>query len=228
MKKTKLLKNRATYTASTESIEVVAQNLRNIRIGYDHLGTGTTAVTLATLIAHSSAIKITVGGNIETLIRHDDLFALNYILHDIMPDLIPQKPFYLLTTTVDNTVGFIKTILPIGLTTDKKVYINMDYAAVTNADTSVITLEAEHGDKPFPSKPLALRYISGNVTTSFVEYDISVAGKRLIGLLLFSTTIPASTTFDATLDEVKLLVDREEKCHFKWACLDAQEYSVPR
>jgi hypothetical protein len=226
MRKSKLLKNLATFAASTESIKVNAQNLRNIRIGLDGLGTGTTATTLATQIAAISTVKLVVGGEIETLLNHTDLFALNFILHDLMPDICPSKPVWLLSTTVDNTALFLKTILPVALTTDKDVYIEFGYTGLANADTLRLAIAAEYGDKPYPAKPLALRFISATAATSFVEYDISVAGKKLVGLLIFATTIPNGTTDEASVEELKLLVKREEKFHTHWFCMDYCDVDV--
>jgi len=224
MRKAKLLKNYATYTASTESIKVVAQNIKCIRIGFVGLENTTTANTLANTIAHSSAVKLTVGGEIETLIRHDDLFALNFALD--MLKLGMSDPSWLLGTGTDNTYTWLKTILPVFLTTDKDVYINLDYTGVTNVDGTTLTLCVEYGDRPYPSKPLALRYVSVNTATSFTEADISVAGKKLVGLLIYSTTIPATTAYDTSAGEIKLLVKREEKAHYHWFDLDNVEADV--
>jgi len=209
-----MLKNAFSYSASTESIKVVAQNIEGIEIGFKMLGTGTTASTLATTIAHSSAVKLTVGGEIETLITHADLFVLDYILYDILNKGF--KPAYLMTTTTDNTYGFLTTFLPVELTTDKEVYLNIDYTGVANADTFWLDIKVVYGDKPFPAKPIALRYITFNAATNFSEYDMSVAGKRLIGLLVFGTTIPATTTDTYSVSELKILVKREEKAHMTW------------
>lgn len=224
MKRAKLLKNYAGYTASTSSIKVVAQNIKAIRIGFVGLENTTTANTLPNTIAHSSAVKLTVGGEVITLIRHDDLFALNFAL-----DLLKMgmaNPSWLLGTGTDNTYTWLKTILPVFITTDKTVYVSLDYTGVTNVDGTTLTLEVDYGDKPYSRNPLCLRYISMNTATSFTEADISVVGKKLIGLLVFSTTIPATIAYDTSAGEIKLLVKREEKCHFHWFCLDNVEADV--
>lgn len=226
MRKSKLLKNLHTFAASTESIKIGCQNIRNIRIGLDGLGTGTTATTLATQIAGMSTVKLTVAGEVETLINHVDLFALNFILHDIMPDIVPSKPVWLLSTTTDNTALFLKTILPVALTTDKESYIEFGYTGIANADTLRLDIAAEHGDKPYQPKPLSLRFISLNASASLVEYDISVAGRRLVGLLVFATTIPNSTTDEASVEELKLLVKRNEIYHTAWFCMDYIDVDV--
>jgi len=226
LRRAKLLKNLASYSASTESIKANAQNIVALRICYDCLENTTTAPTLANLIAHSSAVKMTVGGEVETLIRHDDLFVLNYVLMYIMPECVPQQPYYLLGTGTDNTQTYLRTVLPIKLTTDKEVLFNLDYTGVASTDTPLFVLEIVYGDKPFPNKPVALRYITMNTATSFTEGDISVAGKKLIGLLVYSTTITEVTTPDASCSELKLLVKREEKLHTSWLTMDTPQVDV--
>jgi len=226
MRRTKLLKNLASYTASTESIKANAQNIVALRIAYDCLENTTTAPTLANLIAHSSAVKMTVNGEIETLVRHDDLFVLNFVLKNLFPDLVPQPPYYLLGTGTDNTQTYLKTILPVKVTTDKEVLFNLDYTGVTSTDTPLLVLEIVYGDKPFPNKPIAIRYITMNTATSFTEGDISVAGKKLVGLLVFSTTITEVTTPDVSCSELKLLVKREEKLHTSWLTMDTPQVDV--
>jgi len=226
MRKSKLLKNLAAFAASTESIKIGAQNIRNIRIGLDGLGTGTTATTLATQAAAISTVKLTVAGEVETLINHIDLFALNFIIHDLMPDICPSKPIWLLSTTTDNTALFLKTILPVALTTDKEAYLDFGYTGLANADTLRLAIAVEYGDKPYNAKPIALRFISLNATASLVEHDISVAGRKLVGLLIFSTTIPNSTTDEASVQELKLLVKREEKYHTTWFDMDSVDVDV--
>jgi len=224
MKRAKLLKNQASFTASTESIKVVAQNIKALRIAWNALENGVTANTLANTIAFSSAIKLVVGGEVETLIRSDDLFTLNYILHDL--GFIEEKPYYLLGTGTDNTLTYLKLILPVLLSTDKEVLVSLDYTAVTSVDTNLLTLQADYGDRPFPSKPIAFRYVTMNTATSFTEGDISVAGRKLIGLLIYSTTLTEVTTPDVSCAEIKLLVKRDEKYHGHWYALDAVEVDV--
>ena len=223
MRRTKLLKNSASYTASTESIHVVANNIKGIRIAFDCLGTGTTAATLANLIAHSSAVKLTVGGEVITLVRHDDLFVLNFIF-DLWE--LGIQPTWLLTTTADNTYGWLRTYLPILLTTDKEVYVNLDYTGVTDTDTGVLDLQVDYGDKAYSRRPIMLRYVSVTATTNFTEHDMSVAGKTLIGLLVFGTTIPVTTTKTFSVAELKILVKRDEKAHMHWYTMDNVEADV--
>lgn len=209
--KAKVIKDKLTYTADTESIKIIVQNLAYLLLCYSGLGTGTTATTLANLVAHSSAIKLTVGGNIETLVKSADLFALNWAMYH--RHKINEQPWYINSTTTDNTVLNILMILPVKVTTDKEIYIELAYTGVTDSDTGKLSITAIYGNVPFPNKPIAIRYVSANVTTTGTEHDMSVSGRKLIGLLGFGTTIPNGTTDDATLGTIKVLINREERYH---------------
>ena len=213
MKKSKLLKNRASYTTSTESIRVVAQNIDYLKIGIDFLQNGSTAPTLATLLTHTSDIKLTVGGEVEDLVRFQDLYVLNVLWH--------REPFYLLPAG-DNQVGMINDVmLPVKLTTDKQVYVELAYAGLATIDTEKLTLAVIYGDKAFGNRPIAFQYITGNTATSFAEYDMSKAGRRLVGLLVYNTTIPTTSALDATVGELKILVKRNEVAHIHFEDMDS-------
>lgn len=222
----KLAKNGASFAADLNSVKIIAQNIRNIRIGLTGLGTGTTATTLPTQVAGLADIKLTVGSEIETLIKHIDLFVLNFILHDIMPDIVPSKPVWLLSTTTDNTALFLKTILPVDLTTDKEIYLDIAYTGIVNADTLKLSIAIEYGDIPRPNRPISLKYISPSAAASLQEYDFSNAGRKLIGLLVFATTIPNGTTLESSCEELKLLSKSKEKYHTTWYNMDFPDVDV--
>jgi hypothetical protein len=226
MRQMKVIKNSETFTSSLGSTEIPAQNIKKINFGYHCLGTGTTAVTLAQLLGAISNIKLTVGGEIETQISQLDLFVLNFI--DALARKSGLKPTWLLTTTTDNSVGWVNWSLPVELTTDKKVYLSLDYGATPdNTDNGKIDIVAEFGDLPFQAKPVCMRSFTQNTATAYVNpIDISVAGKKLLGLLVYSTTIPNGTTDDVSAGEIKVLVNKSEKLHTTWKSLPIPETYV--
>jgi hypothetical protein len=212
MKKCKLLKNRASYTTSTESIRVVAQNIDCLKIGLAYDQNGATPPTLATLLTHTGDIKLTVGGEVEDLVKFQDLYVLNVLWH--------REPMYLITAG-DNQHGMLNDVmLPVKLTTDKQVYVELAYSGLATVDTEKLTLAVIYGDKAFGARPISFQYITGNTATSFAEYDMSKAGRRLVGLLIYNTTIPTTSTFDATIGELKILVKRSEVAHIHFENMD--------
>lgn len=208
MRKSKVLKNRATYTSSTESIKVTVNNLKEIMFGLQYLQNGATAPTLATILTHTNTVKIIVQGEVVSLIRFDDLWALNKFMG--------YYPFHLVPAG-DNQYGCLFGVhVPVELTTDKDIYLELAYTGLATVDNEKLSLSAVYGDKPYSPNPLCMRYITGNTATSFSEFDMSVAGKKLVALLIWNTTIPVvGTSADMTVGELKLLVKREEKFHMQ-------------
>jgi hypothetical protein len=196
----------ASYTTSTESIKVVAQNIDFIRIGLHFQQNGTTAPTLANVLAHTSDIKLTVGGEVQDLVRLQDLFV-----YDLGVLLV--KPEYALPAGDSQYGRLTNIVLPVKLTTDKEVYLELTYVGQATMKNEKLTIGVEYGDVPFPPRPIAFQYISGNTSPSFVEFDMSKAGRKLIGLLIYNTTIPTTSAYDATVGELKVLVKRSEVMH---------------
>jgi len=212
-----------TAISAVPSVEISAQNIEQLKIGLMGQGTGTTASTLATTLAELGNIKLTVGGEIETLVLMSDLFALNYVL-EIQP-ILSEVPTYLLSTTTDNTNAWITFALPVFLTSDKKVYFYADAGTVAaNTDNPVINLIAVFGDKPFGGKPWAVKYQQVNTATQWINpVDISLAGRKILGILAFSTTVTSTSASagEASAGEIKILVNKSEKVHTAW-------YSLPQ
>ena len=207
MRRSKVIVNREAYIASTKSLEVEAQNIDKLVIGVDFLQNGATPPTLAQLLAHTKEVKVSLGGEIFTLVRFDDLFALNYLLLD-------HKPFYLLPVA-DTNVGLLSdVVLPVELTSDKVVKTALEYTGHATVTTEKLSLSVKYRNKAYNSRPICIQSVSGNTKTTFGEHDISLSGKTLLALLIYNTTIPTVTTFDATVAELKMLLKRDEKSHF--------------
>lgn len=223
MKQSQIIYNAQTFTSTPPEQKVNFPNLKKASLAYEFLGTGTTASTLATVIATFLDVKVKVGGEQITNIRGDDLFALNYV--ERIQRLLGEKPQYLMSTTVDNTNGFLKIGVPLQITTDKDVYIQPEwYAVPANTDTGTLSILIENGDNPYRDPPFRITYISQNTATSFVQYDFNNAGHKLYGILLFSTTVaPGSSVKDASCGEVKLYVNTKEKVYNQWFATDSPE-----
>lgn len=208
MEHSDIVKNRWAYTASTPNIKIDAQNIKELVMSLDFLQSGATPPTLADLLGHTTDIKLTIGGEVHTLVRLDDLFVLNHLW------LNPKnKPFYLLPAADTNVGTFEGLKLPVCLTTDKPVNVALTYVGHATVTTEKLTLEARYRDRPFNAKAYSFQYITDNIATSYKNFDFDQSGKMLEAILLYMTTIPTVTSLDATIGELKLLHKTKEKYH---------------
>ena len=205
MEHSTIIKNRATYTSDTEDMKVDVPNLKELVFGFDMVQNGATPITLAELIAHTNEVKLTVGGEVVTLIKMVDLFALNHLW-------LRHRPFYLIGANDGEIVTLENIKLPVQLTTDKRVACKLSYTGHATVDTEVLTLIARHRNTAYTRSPFNFKYITGTIATTEKEWDFDEAGKRLHAILFYLTTIP-TTTLDATIGELKILLKRKDKYH---------------
>ena len=222
MRRSKVLWNRESFVTNTPSIEVLMQNIDKIVMGLEFLQAGAGAPTLATIVPFSTLIKLTVGGEVVTLIRSDDLWVLNHIWGNI--------PFFLLPAG-DNQAGQLVNLkLPVELTTDKTVRISLKDDTPATIDTETLTVTVKGRDKLYNARSVSLKAVSGTVASTFKEVDMSNAGKSLIGLLAYLTTIPVvdagTPSHDATIGELKVLIKRDEKAHFTLDDMDIPPFNT--
>lgn len=205
MEYSKVLHNRQTYTSDTIDIKCDVKNLIELIFGMDAL-VATTAPTLANLLDHTKEITVTVGGEVVTLVKMVDLFALNHFL-------LRHRPFYLIGSSDNDVITLENVKLPIHLTTDKPANVKLSYTGHANIDTEKLTVTARYRDGPFSNKPYSIKYISNSIAVTEKEFDFQEAGKKLEALLLYMTTIPNGATLDYTVGTLKILINRAEKYH---------------
>lgn len=224
MRNSKILKNRTAFSADTEDIPVSANNIEAFLLGIDLASGAGGAMTLATQLAVINEVKITVGGEIVSLMKFIDLFMLQFSAY---PNIMKFEsiPYYLVTGAASNYGNIGGVILPLKVTTDKQSYIKATFATQTNLASANISITALYGDKPQSGKPISIKYV-GDTTVSgvFKEVDMSQAGRQLKGLLIYATTIPVTASAPTcTVGELKILSKRVEKMHVNWFNLPALE-----
>ena len=201
----KVIVNRQSYTADTEDIKIDAPNIKELVFGFDVAQNGATPPTLAQLIAHTNEVKVTIGGEVTTLIKMTDLFVMNHLW-------LKHRPFYIIGAN-DGEIATLENLkLPLEVTTDKKIACKLSYTGHATVDTEVLTLIARYKERAYSHRPYNFKYITGTIATTEKEWDIAESGKTLLGLLFFMTTIP-TTSLDATIGELKILQKRTEKYH---------------
>lgn len=218
MRREKVIVPNETFTSALKSTEIDAHNIDRLVFGLQFLQNGASAPTLATLIPSFNDIKITVGGEVVTLVRSDDLYVLNKILGIHPFELLPGG---------DNEIGHLLNLhVPLELTTDKTVKVSCSDNTPATIDTETLTVVARYRDKAYNHRPLCLQYITQNTAIAWKEFDFANAGKVLLGLLIYNTTIPTTSARDITIAELKLLVNRDEKLHTSYQAMDFPPFNA--
>lgn len=149
-----------------------------------------------------------------------DLLALNFYL-------LRRHPFASNPIATDDAVRSISLLIPFGRRLydhtecykatrrgELKIDLTVDIAH-TNADGLILQLEAVQLPEASPSQ--YLKCVTSNFTPASTGEDkVPIPlGSRLAGILLWATTVPATTSWTATIEDLELLIDESEKYYTK-------------
>lgn len=175
----------------------------------------TDETTLAEVLARLSKITISRLGEAQLDINGADLFALNCVMFGNVPILTNR-------VAADNSTRAITMLLPFGrrLYDPKECYpgtrrgefkIQITISATETAiDGLILQLEAVELLGATPTRFLKVRTLS-DTPGATGEFDLDLPiGNQIAGLLLFSTTVPATTAWTATIEKIKLLKNNTE------------------
>jgi len=109
-----------------------------------------------------------------------------------------------------------------------ELQLRLDYASsftnVTSLDLTITTCELMGAA---PKQFLKATTLSKTPVVGDNDVDLPI-GNKMIGLLLFGTTVPAGTAKTTTIDKVKLLIDNMESYlhEVRWATLNHAIYEI--
>jgi len=145
-----------------------------------------------------------------------DCLALNLAL-------LKKFPFAINPIATDNATRSISLIIPFGRKLfdpsecykatnrgELQIALTCDIA-VTDADGLILQLEAVQMPEASPTQ--FLKCVTSNYTPAATgESKVSLPlGTRMIGCLLWATTVPATTAWTATIEKLELLIDEVER-----------------
>lgn len=180
--------------------------------------TANTKATLANILATISKLEVLFRGQAIISLSGRDLFAYttlltgNYITLENVINLV-------------NAARFASIVIPFGHSTFNpsecfpktmkgELQLQVTYAAsFTNITT--VTMQIETIELPGAAPKQYLKATTLTKTpTATGDHDVDLPiGNTLLGCVLFSTTIPATTAYTTSIDQVKLLVDNMEKLY---------------
>lgn len=178
----------------------------------------TNEATIAEILAMVSNIRIAYRGTAIFDLSAADLYAFNFIYFGKAPIALNQVPD-------DDGTRALCLIVPFGrklfssaecFPESKKGELQLQCTvdiANAGADGLILQVEATEILDARPRSHIKLTTLS-HTPAATGDSDVPLAiGNELAGILLWGTTIPATTAWTTTIDQVKLLADNVERAY---------------
>jgi len=211
--KRRLLRDEVSFTADTDDILIVnPRYIDSINIGLDLLQNGATSPTLATMLDTLDTIQVKLGGRIITELTGEELFALN--------NLWLGKSIISVVPTADNESGSIQGLsIPLWLSpTEESLAIRFAYGTVATTDNEQLTFSVREADEPIKPAHVEIKrfeFTPPSTGAYNTALETTFTGD-LIGLMIYSTTIPTTTNDNASAAKVRILVDGDLAWEGNW------------
>lgn len=221
MFQTKLLENRTAFTASLPTrnlssgrfIDELALEIKTENSTFN-------ATTIASLLDLLQPITVRLFGSDIISIRGSDLYALNVLMLGFNPFSVVGSA----TTDSQNKIMGLRVPLWQSPRPSGQLTYTCTRVAETNADTETLTMCEWSNDKIL--KPKYLYYVEIPMTlagaTGFGNRKELPRVGDLLGILMFSTTIPsASVETTSSIDQLRVEIDDTRVMDFTWQDLKA-------
>ena len=202
----RLIRNRVSFTTDTDDILIVQPRyIHSFDIGLEMLQNGATAPSLSDMLSVLNKVQVKLTGRTVTEMSGQDILAYNVLVDG-------REPLYLVPAN-DNELGVISGLripvtLPTGVGTLSVRFLHTSVSTIDTEKLTLATLESEevleegHYEVPtFDFTPPSTGAFNTALDSSF--------GGRVIGFLIYSTTIPTQTSDVATVREVRILLGGE-------------------
>ncbi len=207
----------ADHTAATETktIDLPINPLSHLLINLSVLN-ATDEATLAEIIAFINKVSVTHYGKTILELESEDLFALNCFIYGAAPVLTNN-------IATDNHCRELTLVVPFGrkicdtkecfpATRKGELQLTLDTTVpATSCDGGVINIEAVELIGANPSHYMKTRLMNVSAPGSTGDNDIELPiGNKILGILLYSTTVPGTSSHTYGIDEARVLVDNKE------------------
>ncbi len=211
------MQDEQTFTASTADLVLPSNPYIDSLDVSLRSTTATAAVLTKTLLDTLNPLEIKLNNTAISSIRGSDLAALDALLFGIYP-IIGE------TTAVGSTGKVEGLIMPVwGQSKHGSWTTRANFVAGTNLSAGVISLESELVDKVLQDGYLSAltTFFTPPSTSSFNDVFNTTMNGDLIGLLVFSTTVPTFAADTISAREVRLFVDDGLAWQVEWKNLTA-------
>lgn len=219
MMRKRLFRDEVAFTADTDDILILAPRyISGISIALDYLQDGVTAPTLATALTQIALVQVKLGGRVITEMTGTEILALN--------SLINGREIKYVVPAGDNQQGTIEGLfLPLYLKpTPESLAIRFNFSDLATTDTQQLTFAICESDKILADKRWEIPRFSFTPPSigAFNEaLDTTFAGD-LVGLVVYSTTIPTTVDDKATVAKIRIIVEGETIYEGNWLELSCE------
>jgi len=211
VKSCQLVLDEVAFIADINPTDLPSGPIADLLIGMRAATTAAASITGTTVLRTISALRIFSDG-LKTELSGRELLALNCLYLGKLPKKTNSG------AAATNPACMEGLTLPLNLPSGKKAQIQVVYVAQTNVGSGVIAVHATKLDRlPGPLTGVQRRPITPTVTGAFGnKMDLSMAGAKMVALLVFSTTIPITTAILTSAHRVRLIVKGDFHSEYNW------------
>lgn len=202
--------------ADINPFDIGSGPLQELLFGLKWTTNTTTAIAIAAGLGQWTNIRVFSNG-LKTEIPAKDLLAYNILA-------LANVPLNLDAAATSNYVGRVDGLrLPLNLPASVKAQLQMTYTAAATSASNSVNVSAKYKDT-LPTGLQGIRKIPivPTVTAAFGNRaTLSYAGAKISGMLLFSTTVPATTADTTSLRKLRLLTGNKVQQEIQWHNLPA-------
>jgi hypothetical protein len=220
---TRLIRDRDSFTASTELINLSSgRYIDKLTLAWTVTASGANNITVSSALDLVQPVEVRRDGSTIISIRGSDLYALNQLVFG-------NSPLTIVSGATDNNATRIMGLnVPLWQppTATGRLTFRVVRVAVTNGDTEDITIAEHTNDKILRNS--WLHYVNLPLTTGGSTgygniVDLPQVGD-LLGLMFYSTTIPTNSADTATLQSIDLNVNGKKLMTRNWHELKADSH----
>lgn len=207
-----VLRQDVTESDGTVTIDLPTHPISHIVYTVKVLNAGSnTKATLAQILGGIEKVEVLFKGSAVISLSGADLYALNCVLFG-------KEPWQENVINTDNATRMLTLIIPFGtamydakrcLFATKKGELQLKLTldvADTGYDGMISQIETVELLEASADEHIKVTTL--NKTASSGDFDVDLPiGNKYLGILLYSTTVPTTTSWTTTIDKIKLMVD---------------------
>jgi hypothetical protein len=211
-----IAQNQSVAASSVSTWDLPVNPLSHLIITIRGTNAGAVEATIMNILDRLQKVEVLYKGSSIASLSGTDLWRLDAILFGKMPILLNQVATASAARALSLVLPFSRKMLdpneafPASSRGELKLQITL---SATETAINNITLQIEAVEMPEAKPKQYLKATTLSLTpTSGIDNDIALPiGNKYAGLMLFSSTVPTSTSFTATISKAKLLLNGLEQ-----------------